>query len=198
LIKNRRKTIVKENIMTVKQFVFGFTLLASIFASGALMLSCDSGGGTVDDNDSLNGAPGLVVAVWGRYLTETTANLLKEDFLAYCGSEGIAHGNITFRYKSGASGESFYEVAAFGQAVLDEGDVNIVLPVGTNIGTTGKLTLLAGGDRKKLLEAVGDAGSVSATRYIGYLTDDELTGKFYNYVDMDRAKAILAVNRTAP
>jgi hypothetical protein len=151
---------------------------------------------TVKTDDDIDG-PGLVVAVWGRYLTETTSDLLRDDFIAYCDSEGLAHGDITFRYKAGAtSADAFYEVAAFGAEVLAESDVNIVLPVGSNIGTTGGVTLLGGNERKKLLASVGDAGSNSKTRYIGYLTDDELTVKFYtDYIEQDRAKAIIAVNR---
>jgi hypothetical protein len=185
--------------MTMKKFVFGFTLLASIFASGALILSCDnSGGGTTDEEKPDGDSPGLVVVVWGRYLTEATSDLLRDDFIAYCDSEGITHGDITFRYKSGpVSTDPYYEVAAFGQVVLDEGDVNIVLPVGANIGTAGGIEILAGADRKKVLASVGDAGSSSGNRQIGYLTDDELTGTFYNvYIELDRAKTILAVNRS--
>jgi hypothetical protein len=186
--------------MMMKKFFFGFTLLASIFASGALILSCDnSGGGLSTDEENPDGdGSGLVVVVWGRYLTEATSDLLRDDFIAYCDSEGIAHGDITFQYKAGAtSADAFYDVAVFGAEVLAESDVNIVLPVGANIGTAGGVTALAGTDRKKGLTTVGDAGSSSGNRQIGYLTDDELTGTFYNvYIELDRAKAILAVNRS--
>ena len=184
--------------MTMKKFVFGFMLVASIFASGALILSCPSGGGDPDDNsDPVGDSPSLVVAIWGRYLTQATSDALKADFISYCDSGAIAHGEITFRYKSGAtSDDSYYAVADFGQAVLDDGDVNIVLPVGSNIGTTGGLTLLAGSDQKKLLASVGDADTSGTNRYIGCLTDDELTRTFYDdYIELERAKDILAVDR---
>jgi hypothetical protein len=74
-----------------------------------------------------------------------------------------------------------------------------VLPVGSNIGTNGGVTQLAGSERKKTLVLVGDAGGSNTTnRYIGYLTDDDLTVKFYEvYIELDRAKDILAVNRTS-
>ncbi|MDR3123832.1 MAG: hypothetical protein LBU16_08665 [Treponema sp.] len=185
--------------MTMKQFVFGCALLASIFASGALMPGCAPGGGLTDEEKPDDDSPGLVVAIWGRYLTEATANALKDDFIAYCATEGIAHGDIAFRYKAGSTAEdAYYEVAAFGQAVLAESGANIVFPVGANIGTTGGVTALAGADRKKALASVADAGSSSANRQIGYLTDDALTGKFYNdYIELERAKTILAVDRRA-
>jgi hypothetical protein len=122
---------------------------------------------------------------------------LKEDFIVYCTTEGVTHGEITFRYRIGAtSTDPYYAVADFGQAVLEDGDVNIVLPVGLNIGseTGGKISALAGLDRKKPLGTVADAGSNnSGNRYIGYLTDDALTLKFYNdYIETDGAKGILA------
>jgi hypothetical protein len=191
--------------MTMKKFVLGFMLLASIFASGALILSCKDGGGDIDGGDPSGdpsgdpdgSGPNLVVAVWGRYLTVATSDALKADFTAYCASEGIAHGEITFRYKLGTiSADPYYAVADFGQAVLDDGDVNIVLPVGSNIGTTGLLTALAGTEQKKILASVGDADTSSANRYIGYLTDDALTSTFYtDYIELQRAKDILAVDR---
>jgi hypothetical protein len=178
-------------------------LVAAIGALCVLTLGCNNpgglNGGTNDGNN--NGvpsppeeSPSLTVGVWGRFLTAATSLALIGDFKAYCATNSIAYDKVAYRYYADAS---YHAAAAFGAEVLADGDVDIVLPVGSNIGEIdgGNIGALADAvtpPRKKGLSTVADAGGSSGNRYIGRIEDQKLAAIFYDtYIELDRAKNIL-------
>jgi hypothetical protein len=170
-------------------------LIFTMSVNSVLISGCSNYHGGIDDDQVLTEkGPDLTIGVWGRYLTAATALALTYDFKAYCAENSINYDNITYQYYTDAA---YHGVANFGAKILEDGNVDIVLPVGANIGESGGGNIGALADavappQKKRLLSVTDAGVDSGSRYIGRLTDNGLATIFYDeFIELDRAKNIL-------
>lgn len=123
----------------------------------------------------------MQIAVYTRYADASTVSDLvaafKED---YAEKNGVAAPKI----KYSMLGASNTAVAAFGKLV-NAGNYDIVFGTGNNINTDGGVSVLA----KKTYSVVSAA--YTGTRYISYLTENEIAVAFYNFMDTDEAKVIL-------
>jgi hypothetical protein len=179
----------------MRNFILGIMLVIAMSINCVVTSGCSNCGGGIDDNqDSSEKSLSLMIGVWGRYLTMATALALIDDVKAYCGTNSISYDQITYRYYTD---DAYHAVAKFGAKILEDGDVDIVLPVGANIGESGGGNIGALADtvappRKKSLSIVADAGADSGSRYIGRITDNRLAAIFYEeFIELDRAKNIL-------
>ncbi|MDR1278293.1 MAG: hypothetical protein LBK02_06050 [Treponema sp.] len=180
----------------MRKFILGIMLVITMSVNCVLTSGCSNPGGGIDDNlTPPEEIPSLTIGVWGRYLTTATALTLIYDFKTYCTTNSINYDKITYRYYADAV---YHTVANFGAKILKDGDVDIVLPAGANIGESGggNIGILADAvapPRKKSLSTVADAGDGSGSRYIGRITDNELAAIFYDdFIELDRAKNILS------
>jgi hypothetical protein len=180
------------------KFILGIMLVITMSVNCVLASGCSNPGGGIDGNPvPPEESSSLTIGVWGRYLTTATALALTYDFKAYCGTNSINYNKITYRYYADAV---YHGVANFGAKIMEDGDVDVVLPVGANIGESdggniGVLADTAEPPRKKSLSTVADAGDGNGGRYIGRITDNGLAAIFYDeFIELDRAKNILSTS----
>ena len=123
----------------------------------------------------------MQIAVYSRYADASTiADLtaaFKEDYATKNGVEAP-------KIKYSLLGASNTAVAAFGE-IVNSGNYDIVFATGNNINSDGGVSVLA----KKTYNVVSTA--YTGTRYISYLTENEIAIAFYNFMDTDAAKVIL-------
>jgi hypothetical protein len=181
--------------LCMKKFILGIMFVITMSINCVLTSGCNNPGGGIDGpTDSPEKSPGLTIGVWGRYLTTATALALTHDFKAYCAANSINYSKIVYRYYTDAV---YHAVANFGAKIMEDGDVDIVLPAGANIGeidggNIGTLADTVTPERKKNLSTVADAGDAGGSRYIGRITDNGLAAIFYDtYIELSRAKNIL-------
>ena len=181
----------------MKKFILKIMLVTIMSVNCILASGCSHPGGGIDGSHLLEKSPSLTIGVWGRYLTTATALTLTQDFKTYCAANSINYDRIVYRYYPDTV---YHAVADFGAKILGEGDVDIVLPAGANIGESsgGNIGALADAvmpERKKNLSTVADAGDSDGSRYIGRITDNELGAIFYDtYIELSRAKNILSTS----
>ncbi|MCD8372934.1 MAG: Ig-like domain-containing protein [Clostridia bacterium] len=102
---------------------------------------------------------------------ETALNTYLEEL-------GITDVTVTIRSYS-----ADYSVAEVGTAVNTDGDVDILLGMGSNITSTGKI---------ETLELVDDYTMGEKSRNIARLTDDPLTNLIFEWLQTDEVRAIFA------
>ena len=78
---------------------------------------------------------GLIVAVWSRYVDETQSATIKSAYETYL--QGL---DKTYSIEFRAYAET--AVADFGAAVNKDGDIDVIIGAGTNIGTTGGVEII--------------------------------------------------------
>lgn len=118
------------------------------------------------------------IAVFSRYIDENTIVELIAAFKAQYSVDENAVLDIPYDML----GDSATDAAGFGNLVK-AGNYNITFGSGNNVDSTGGVTIIA---KKSVYVA-----SYSGDRTVAYLTDDEATVAFYEFLDTDAAKKIL-------
>ncbi len=131
----------------------------------------------------------LVVASWGRFITEAKTQKLVDGFKQYCDAQGIEYDEISYIYYTGkAQSDPYYYIANFTSKVVQDGNVDIVLSCADNIKTNT--------DSQVINMVVGDLVAIDVygqtNRRVAALNTDQLTQAFLQYVQTSQAKSILA------
>ena len=131
----------------------------------------------------------LVVASWGRFISEAKTQKLVDGFKQYCQSQGIEYEEISYIYYTGkAQSDPYYFIANFTAKVVQDGNVDIVLPCADNIKTNP--------DSQIINMVVGDLVAIDVygqtNRRVAKLNNDQLTQAFMQYVQTTEAQSILA------
>ena len=111
-------------------------------------------------------------------LDQTIIDAVTAGLEAYIAQLGYAEGEIEIVVREYSAD---LDVAGVGTAVNGDGDVDILLGMGNNITTTGKI---------ETLERVDDYMMGEKRRNIARLTDDELTVAVFGWLKTDEARAL--------
>lgn len=132
----------------------------------------------------------LIIAVWGRFITEDNFKKVMEGFEAYCGENGLDFEKATFIYYIGKvqNVDPYFLIADYTKKALADG-ADIIFPCGNNI-TNAAQSAVAGEVKETKPLGVGVEGDT--TRYVARLSDGALSTAFYEYITTDAAKAILS------
>jgi len=125
----------------------------------------------------------LVIAGWGRFITEAKLSTLTQGFKNYCDQNGIAYSDISYSYYTGAStNDAYYYIASFTAKVMQDGNADIILPCGDNM--VDNITVVG---NLIPVEVYGQTG-----RRVAALNSDDLTQAFLTFVQTAEATNILA------
>lgn len=133
---------------------------------------------TGEDIPEVNISYDLKIAVFQRYIEQSTIKDLVAAFSQYYETESGKTPSIGFDML----GNNSTSAGGFGELV-NAGKYNITFGSGNNIDSTGGVTIKG----KKSV----DVASYSGGRTVAYLTDDEITVAFYEFLDTPTAKKIM-------
>ena len=126
----------------------------------------------------------LRVACWGRFMKEARFNSLVDAYKEYIKTVDIVCEGVFGTYYVGAtSSDTYYKIAPFSEKVKEDGNVDVVLPVGSNWSTGQSNVPVISMEE---IEVFGQTGRSVATA-----NEDALTLTFVTFLKTDAAKAIL-------
>ena len=121
----------------------------------------------------------LVIAVYGKFITEENFNIIKDDFIAYAASENITYEKITPVYIAGDLNNAGYSVE-----VLKIANPDILFPIGK--ASIPDITPVVKTPIDPAYTVFGQTA-----RYIGTLNGDRLTNAFYTYILSERCGTLM-------
>ncbi len=146
--------------------------------TAALMQGVAYGIVTGEDIPELNISYDLKIAVFQRYIEQSTIRDLVSAFT----QDYEAESGKTLSIGFDMLGNKSTSAGGFGELV-NAGNYNITFGSGNNVDSTGGVTIKG----KKSV----DVASYSGGRTVAYLTDDEITVAFYEFLDTPTAKKIM-------
>ncbi len=130
----------------------------------------------------------MIIAVWGRFITEDNYKKIMQGFEIYCNENGIAFNKTTFIYYEGKTQnvDPYFLIANFTQKALEDG-ADMIFACGDNIKSSAdsKVSALV-----KEFKALGVSIQGNSTRYVARLSDTALAQAFYEFATTEAAKEI--------
>ena len=133
--------------------------------------------------------PDLVIAVWGRYISETNWSTLLTAFEA---TAAATDKTITYKYYEGASkSDTYYNVDPFCAAVKADGGADIIFPAGGNIVDKYGKDVDETTDLVKGTDSIGTTVFGQTGRVVAWLNENTLTLAFKNWLNTEDALKIM-------
>ena len=132
----------------------------------------------------------MIIAVWGRWISEENFLLVMDGFKTYCEANGLNYDKVGYIYYAGKTQnvDKYFLIADFTDKVAED-EADIVFPCGDNITNTAQSHIASMVTDSK---ALGVSVEGNGTRWVAKLNEKTLTDAFYTYITTDAAKVILS------
>ena len=130
----------------------------------------------------------MIIAVWGRWISEDNFLKVMQGFNDYCKANGLNYDKVSFIYYDGKiqNTDPYFFISDFTNQVAKD-DADIVFPCGDNIAVEQSGIASSVKEYKPLNVSIEG----NTTRYVAKLNDNVLTQAFYVYITSDEAKELL-------
>ncbi len=131
----------------------------------------------------------MVIAVWGRWITQDNFQTVMNGFADYCEENDLPYTKTAFIYYAGKTQnvDPYFLIKDFTDKAAADG-ADVIFPCGDNINNAAQSSVAALVKEFKLLGVTLEG---NATRYVARLSDSALANAFYTYITTDAAKEIL-------
>ncbi|MBD5632095.1 MAG: hypothetical protein HDP34_02540 [Clostridia bacterium] len=131
----------------------------------------------------------MIIAVWGRWITENNFLQVMDGFKTYCLANGYNYDKVGYVYYAGKTQnvDAYFLIADFTNQVKAD-DADVIFPCGDNISNAAQSNVA---DMVTESTALGVSLEGNSTRYVAKLNEKSLTQAFYTYITSNEAKTII-------